>query len=560
MTVEVKRYWGQWPGWIRRWGMIGVGVLMVLGLNTWISWPPPVQAEEPPLLISQAPGSQLDRFCRQSPEAIANKEQLRREAEQSDQAWARYTQVVAQHRQDLDRCRQTQWPRIQATWLRLYPCDIQAGVLDHVFDQIVNLGYNRVFIEAFYDGNTILPSPDGQPWPSLDPEADLLDLALRSARQRGLSAYAWLFSLNFGYTYSQLPDRQSALALNGSGQTSLLDPTTATLQDFVEDVGPDQVFVDPYSPLARQDFRSLLQQVLRRQPDGVLFDYIRYPRQAGAASVAGTVKDLWVYGESARNAFLNLGLNAPGKALLQTYLDQGFITVADLTALDARYGPRPPLWRQPLQPEPLVETEIQAELRRSSPVPSSPSPTGETTPGAPEATPSPTPTPTPAAAVRHAQLQPQLWQLAVEFAHQGILDYLHSMSDLVTAQEIPAGAVFFPDGNRRVGEIGYDSRLQPWDRFDPELEWHVMAYARCEDLGCVGDQVEQVIQESTAGTLVCPALAGLWGESLRKRPMLEVQMQELQQRFPQLPCVSHFAFSWVAAELNEARRTCTANL
>ncbi len=560
MTVQVKRYWGQWPGWIRRWRMIGVGILMILGLNPWINWHPPVQAEDTSQLLSQAPISSLDQFCRQSPEAMAAKEQLRQEANQSDQAWARYTQIVAQHRQELDRCRQTQWPRIQATWLRLYPCDVEAGVLDHVFDQIVNLGYNRVFIEAFYDGNTILPSPDGQPWPSLDPEADLLDLALRSARQRGLSAYAWLFSLNFGYTYSQLPERQSALAVNGSGQTSLLDPTTATLQDFVEDVGPDQVFADPYSPLARQDFQGLLQQVLRRQPDGVLFDYIRYPRQAGAASVAGTVKDLWIYGESARNAFLDLGLNASGKALLQKYLDQGLITVADLMALDARYGAMPPRWRQPQQPKPLVETAIQAEYRRSAPVSSSPPPPSVIPAGDPEATPSPTPTPTPAAAVRHAQLQPQLWQLAVEFAQQGVLDYLHTMSEGVEAQQIPAGAVFFPDGNRQVGDMGYDSRLQPWDRFDPELEWHVMAYARCEDLGCVGDQVDQVVQEAAAGTLVCPALAGLWGESLRKRPMLEVQMQELQKRFPQLQCVSHFAFSWVAAELNEARRTCTANL
>jgi hypothetical protein len=505
--------------------------------------------------------SQLDRFCRQSPAAIAYKEQLRQEAKDSDQAWARYTQVLLQHHQDLDRCRQTQWPRIQATWLRLYPCDVQAGVLDHVFDQIVNLGYNRVFIEAFYDGNTILPSPDGQPWPSLDPTADLLELALRSAQQRGLSAYAWLFSLNFGYTYSQLPERQSALAVNGSGQTSLLDPTTATLEDFVEDVGPDQVFVDPYSPLARQDFQGLLQQVLRREPDGVLFDYIRYPRQAGAASVAGTVKDLWIYGASARTAFLDLGLNAPGKSLLQKYLDQGYITAADLLALDARYGPMPPKWRLPQLHQPLRETEIQAELTRSSPTaPASPSPTSATVPGEPEATPSPTPPPTPEAAVRQAQLQPDLWQLAVEFAQQGVLDYLHTMSGLVAEQQLPAGAVFFPDGNRQVGDIGYDSRLQPWDRFNPELEWHVMAYARCEDLGCVGDQVARVVQEATPDTLVCPALAGLWGESLRKRPMLEVQMQELQQRFPQLQCVSHFAFSWVAPELNEARRTCTANL
>ncbi len=48
-------------------------------------------------------------------------------------------------------------------------------------------------------------------------------------------------------------------------------------------------------------------------------------------------------------------------------------------------------------------------------------------------------------------------------------------------QGIPAGAVFFPDGNRLVGNQGFDSRLQAWDSFPPSLEWHPMSYANCND-------------------------------------------------------------------------------
>ncbi|WP_457501939.1 hypothetical protein [Thermostichus sp. MS-CIW-15] len=498
----------------------------------------------------------LDAFCRQPPEEVARKAQLRQRAAQSDAARAEYNQVLAEHRAALIVCRSRRWPQIQAIWVRLHPCDANPGVLDQVFDQVVNLGYNRVFIETFYDGRSILPDGGGGIWPSLQPNADLLDLALKAARRRGLSAYAWVFSLNFGYSYGQRPDRQAVLARNGRGLTTVLDPATALLEDLGS---PDEVFVDPFHPVARRDFAELIRRILQRQPDGILFDYIRYPRGSGGSSLAATVRDLWIHGEAARQAYLDLAENAAGRALLERYLSQGYVTVADVLHLDATYGEEPK-WRQPGDPRPSASGErplspelwdgmAQGRAGGNEDLHSSLA-NEDSQPSA-----NPTPSPTPSAAFRQERWQQQLWQLSVEFARYGILDYLRQAAQPAQSLGIPSGAVFFPDGNQAVGE-GFDARLQPWDRFDPGMEWHPMAYAKCEDGSCVAQQVEQVLAVASPQTFVCPAIAGLWGQAQRKRPSLEAQMAELARRFPQLPCVSHFALSWIEPELERSRRTC----
>jgi hypothetical protein len=115
--------------------------------------------------------------------------------------------------------------------------------------------------------------------------------------------------------------------------------------------------------------------------------------------------------------------------------------------------------------------------------------------------------------------------------------------------------VFFPEGNQSLGQ-GYDSRLQPWDRFPSNLEWHPMLYANCADSGCIVSQAQRVLSMAKPGTQVIPALAGKWGESISNRPSLEVQMQGLRQLAPQLKGVSHFAYSWQYPENDNERKFC----
>ncbi len=470
--------------------------------------------------------------CQLPPAEIERKAMLRVAAATSDQAWADYTQIVAQHRDFLVQCRQQQWPRVQGIWLRLYPCDANPGVLDEVMDRLVDRGYNRVFIEIYGDGRSILPTREAEPWPSISPDTDLLSLAIASARRRGISPYAWFFSLNFGYGYTTNPNYEQVLARNGRGSTSLIEPLTAAAAGNLDDVaGPDQVFADPFHPQARQDLLGLVQRSLQRQPDGAVFDYIRYPRGAGAASVADSVDDLWIYGETAREEFLGLAENAAGRDLLSRFLDQGFITTNDVQTLDRTHGQQP-RWRQPgeTRPEPT------------------PSPSSST------ATPTTAPVAIASASERQNRWQQQLWPLAINFARFGIVDFLNAVSQPVRQASRPTGAVFFPEGEDVIG-AGYDSRLQPWTEFTQMQEWHPMAYALCDAASCIGDQVARVVQAAPANIQVCPAIAGRWGETVN-RPALEVQMRELQTRFPELSCVSHWAYNWIEPASDQARRTC----
>ncbi|MEM8643021.1 MAG: family 10 glycosylhydrolase [Cyanobacteria bacterium P01_G01_bin.54] len=440
------------------------------------------------------------RYCILSTRDASQKDRLRQAAMQGDRtAEQQYQTLIRQHSTSLAQCRQRGWPRTQAIWLRLYPCDVTPGVLEQVLDHIVNKGYNEVYIEVFYDSQVLLPVNDNPtPWISVvrtagQENTDLFAQALEKGRARGLKMYAWLFTMNFGYAYGVRSDRQQAIARNGRGQTSI-------------DVVPDgsQVFVDPYSRQAQRDYYALIQEVMERRPDGVLFDYVRYPRGSGGASVSSSVNDLWIHGPAARQALVDRAKNQQGRALIQRFLSQGRISSGDVQAVRSQY------------PD---ESSPQWQGRAS------------------------------------ASYGAELWKLSVAHAAQGVLDFLNMGTRPFLNQGIPAGAVFFPDGNKPVGQ-GYDSRLQPWDRFSPQLEWHPMSYAVCDGTQCILDEVQRVLDQAHPRTRIVPALAGQWGRVYNRHPSLEAQMAALQRAFPQLQAVSHFAYSWQEPRIDQARRAC----
>lgn len=451
--------------------------------------------------------AQTTAYCKLTNEAIAQKETLRIGALKGNTDSAnRYQALVKQHADEVRRCRSRTWPNDQAVWLRLYPCDVRAGGIDEILDRVVNRGYNQVYVEVFYDGQVLLPmSENSTPWPSVirtpgTEKVDLLAQAIQKGRERGLRVYAWMFTMNFGYTYAQRPDRQQVLARNGRGETSL---------SFVKD--GSQVFVDPYNMQAKTDYYQLVQSVLARRPDGILFDYIRYPRGTGSDSVVTRLEDLWIYSDAARQALYDRGLNNKGRELIERYFSQGSISARDVAAVNERYpNEGPPLWQ--------------------GRTPSS----GETV----------------------ASLQWQLWQLAVAHAAQGVIDFLSLASLPAQRMGIQAGAVFFPDGNRSVGQGGYDSRLQPWDRFPKSLEWHPMSYGVCGNTSCIESLVKRVVDRATSATPVIPAIAGTWGQSVSNRPSLEAQMQAIRRTTPQVNAISHFAYSWQDPENDRNRKFC----
>lgn len=478
-----------------------------------------------PLSLLQTPTqAQTNAYCQISPEAARDKERLRVAAiSGNSEALSRYRALVTEHTTQVLACRRRTWPQNQAIWLRLYPCDIQAGMLDLVMDRIVNRGYNQVYVEVFYDGQVLLPQAENNsPWPSVlkgpgTERIDLLAQAIQKGHERGLKVYAWMFTLNFGYTYTLSPDRQQVLARNGFNQTSVTINNDENTEFDQAKGDSDHVFIDPYHPQAKRDYYTIVQAILQRQPDGILFDYVRYPRLTGAASVASKVQDLWIYGEAAQQALLQRALNQKGQDLIRRFLTKGYITVADVQAIDKLY---------PKEGEPLWQGRNPPQTRSLLP-----------------------------ATARQPRLQVELWQLTVAHALQGVLDFVAMASYPAQRQGIATGAVFFPDGNQVIGQ-GYDSRLQPWDRFPSTMEWHPMSYGVCGHTGCIVDQVMRVVALAPSGTKISPVLAGDWGRSLGNRPSLEVQMQAIRQAAPQINSISHFAYSWQEPDIDRARKSC----
>ena len=478
--------------------------------------------------IAKPSQAAVNAYCQLSPQEMQQKAQLRQAALGGDaQAQQSYQSLLQQHATQLQNCRARTWPHTQAIWLRLYPCDLFNGNLDIVMDRIIDRGYNEVYIEVFFDGQVLLPANDNPtPWPSVvrlqgQENADLLQMAIAKAKQRGLRAYAWLFSMNFGYNYSLLSDRQQALARNGENHTSLSVHEQKDTDYEVGDVGggdTDQVFIDPYHPQAKRDYYYLVNSILKRQPDGMLFDYIRYPRLTGGASVAPKIQDLWIYGPASQQALYGRATNNKGRELIQAYIRQGYLTAADIQSADRRYP---------------QEGYAQWQGRNV--------PQGRLS-----------------LAQRRARLQKDLWLLGVAHALQGVIDFLALASAPAQRQGIPTGAVFFPDANQVVGK-GYDSRLQPWDKFPTSMEWHPMAYAVCGQTDCISNLVQRVLGMANSNVRVKPVLAGAWGRSFKNRPSLEAQMADLQQWRGQISGISHFAFSWQEPEIDRQRRSCRAN-
>lgn len=460
--------------------------------------------------------------CQLPPESVKEKENLRLAALKGDgDAQNKYQLLVAKQAKQLQECRTLNWPRNQAIWLRLYPCDIRPGSLEKLLDWTVNKGYNEVYVEVFYDAQVLLPKTDNPTvWQSVidipgAERRDLLAETIEKGRQRGLKVYAWMFTMNFGYAYAQRPDRQGVLARNGAGKTSIEVLTDGGIDTDLTKGDAAKAFVDPYNTQAREDYRQLVEAVVKRKPDGVLFDYIRYPRGTGSASVATKVQDLWIYGDAARQVLLQRAINNQGLELIRRFLSRGFVNNDDVTQVNTTYPEEEQALWQGRNPE---QNKNLAQSR--------------------------------------SVLQRDLWQLSVAHAAQGVLDFLAAAAQPAQQRGIATGAVFFPGGNQAVGQGGYDSRVQPWDRFPSTMEWHPMMYSNCGETGCILNELQRVLSLASPGTDIRPALAGDWSKSVTNRPPLELQMQAIRQVAPQIQTVSHFAFSWQEPESDRERKFC----
>lgn len=457
-------------------------MIWVLGLIAWLGGMA-AQAQEFP-------------YCRFDQKSIEQKVALLKKAIGGDRGAAlQYQSIVTNHNDRLKRCREASWLKTQAIWIRLYPCDLKEGNLDQILDNVVNLGYNRLYVNAFYDGRVLLPHQDNPTvFPSVlgeqAPRGDLLAEVIKKGRERGLKVYAWVFTMNFGPSYSKRPDRQGAIARNGFGETNLQDPSA-----IPEEAGVSHIFVDPYNPRAQRDLKNVIFAISQRRPDGILFDYIRYPHRT--QRITHDVRDLMVYGYISAHTLFSRAQSPLGQSLIYDYLRDGKV------AKQVPIGTK--LWQLPDGKQVIANGN---------------------------------------------ELNQALWQLVTEHARAGVTNFLAN-----AAQGIPSGAVFFPKANRNFPE-GVDPRLQPWERFRTMAEWHPMLYSACGNGECIVNELRSVVQALPPGIALCPALAGFWGASLGKRISLEVQLDALRNAYPKLNCASHFAYSWLDLKSDRERWSC----
>jgi hypothetical protein len=388
----------------------------------------------------------------------------------------------------------------------------------------VNRGYNAIYVGVFYDGKVLLPVADNPTsWRSLTAEAvrsgevaanyDLWAEVIRKGRERGLRVYG-TSTFNFGYS-NQSFNRDAVLALKATGETiskTSSEPKSnlrVNGRGFDLNAPSDRPVIDPYSLQTKSDFSEAIAALVKRQPDGILFDYSNYlsPQRAG------NVKDLGIYGESARQALIAAMPNGT-KELMAIYLEAGKITPEAIATLHDNN-------QQKLG---VAQTRSNLNL----------------------------------AAKAAEQI---LWQLAVNHAQQGISDLIDTAiaSINLSSNNLKIGAIFAPVPNlqkldRKSGIS--NGRLQPWNRF-PYLEQHPMTSAICKDGKCVANEVKKVVNASSKTDMsskICPVLVGTWGETFRGHPSLEIQMQAIRAVTPQISCVSHFSYSWIEPDSDRQRQ------
>jgi len=454
------------------------------------------------MACSQQVEARIQPFCWLTEAETLEKAALLRAATAGDRnARSRYQSLVVRHRQSLRDCRQKSWLRTLGVWIRLYPCDLKSGQLEQVLDNVTNLGYSRIYVNTFYNGQVLLPAQANPTlWPSVvgqsDSQEDLLARAIALGRERGVEVHAWLFTMNFGPTYAARRDRQDVFARNGFGQTNLEDPTSAPTESQ-----PGHVFIDPYSAQAREDFTAVVRAIAQRQPDGMVFDYIRYPQRQ--ETVIRDVRRLKIFSPASLRQLFARVVSPLGQELVAEYLKSG-------TLRDRPFPANTPLWRDPFTQRTVTLTP---------------------------------------------DLRNDLWQFALAHARYGVKEFLESATLPPRQSGIPTAAVFFPRAALTHGS-GVDTRLQPWTLFTQVTEWVPMVYAQCGAIGCILEELSLVMQFFGRSPRICPVFAGTWRTATPQRLPLENQILGAKQAFPMLDCVSHFAYSWLDPADDQRRRQC----
>ncbi|HSV31868.1 MAG TPA: family 10 glycosylhydrolase [Atribacteraceae bacterium] len=184
----------------------------------------------------------------------------------------------------------TTLPETRGVWLDVRSIPRNEAEIDLIVDRLHGANFNTIFVECFYIGETIYPSPyleslgmnrQRGAFIGMDP----LQALLSSARKRGMSVHAWLHLFYIG-----LNEPGPVLAVHPEWRSINRDGTTGYRRgvNFFYWICPTQPGVVDF-------YRGLVEELVTHYPiDGVQIDYVEIPDLSRAD--AG-------YSEFARNEF-----------------------------------------------------------------------------------------------------------------------------------------------------------------------------------------------------------------------------------------------------------------
>ncbi|MBE3576312.1 MAG: family 10 glycosylhydrolase [Limnochordales bacterium] len=176
---------------------------------------------------------------------------------------------------------------LRGAWYR--PSETSPEEIAATLDRFQAAGFNVLFLESFYHGQTLWPSAIGKQrseYIGWDPMA----VWVEEAHKRGIELHAWVHVFNVGERGASDP----GAVLNAHPEWALRRPDGSV----VSALEPGLAYVDPGNPQVRKFLSDLFAELISKYDiDGFEYDYIRYP--AGAGNNAAAI----IMGDAEREIF-----------------------------------------------------------------------------------------------------------------------------------------------------------------------------------------------------------------------------------------------------------------
>ena len=189
---------------------------------------------------------------------------------------------------------------LKGTWVR--PTETTPEQIIETLEKIKAGGFNSIFLETYYHGNTIYPSKTMNKYgftvqnPTFE-GFDPLKVWIKEAHKRDIKVHTWFQSFYIG---NKPPENCASSILSirpdwGNKTQKFADLPQAT-RSASEHNG---YFIDPANPEIHDFLLELLEEIIEEyEPDGINLDYIRYPNNN-----TDKAEYAWGFTDYARNEF-----------------------------------------------------------------------------------------------------------------------------------------------------------------------------------------------------------------------------------------------------------------